>query len=162
LGRVVNQNDPSFGEENLSHAAWARFRMTVRADGLNEFLTTNREQFRERRELKMFRAFLRKVFNKARAIYDSDENAGMPDGGDVLVRSLGVLSLAPLRNVVSEALKTQPPIPGMFDEAGIQDREEKRKSWRENTADNIKNALGQVLFERLDDDSFVKFRMADN
>ena len=24
LGRVVNQSDPSFGAENLSHAAWAR------------------------------------------------------------------------------------------------------------------------------------------
>ena len=54
LGRVVNQHDPSFGEENLNHAAWARFRMAVRADGLNEYLTTNREQFREHREMKIF------------------------------------------------------------------------------------------------------------
>lgn len=46
LGRLVNQNDPSFGEKNLSHAAWARFRMTARADGLNELLTTDREKFR--------------------------------------------------------------------------------------------------------------------
>jgi hypothetical protein len=162
LGRVVNQNDPSFSEDNLSHAAWARFRMTVRADGLNEFLTTNREQFKERRELKIFRAFLRKVFNKARTCYDSDENAALPDSGDVLVRSLGVLSLSPLRNVVSETLKTQSPLPGLFDESGIQDREEKRNSWQENTADNIKNALEQVKYERVDDDSFVKFRIADN
>lgn len=162
LGRVVNQNDPSFGEENLSHAAWARFRMAVRADGLNEFLTTNREQFRERQELKVFRAFLRKVFNKARSFYDSDDKAGLPDGGDVLVRSLGVLSLNPLRNVVSEALKTQPALPGLFDDTGIEDREEKRKSWSENTAENIKNALDQVKYERIDDDSFVKFRISDN
>lgn len=162
LGRVVNQNDPSFGEENLSHAAWARFRMTVRADGLNEFLTTNREQFRERQELKIFRAFLRKVFNKARTYYDSDEKAGLPDGGDILVRSLGVLSLNPLRNVVSEALKTQPQLPALLDDTGITDREEKRKSWSENTADNIKNALDQVKYERVDDDSFVKFRISDN
>ena len=60
LGRVVNQHDPSFGEENLNHAAWARFRMTVRADGLNEYLTTNREQFKERHGMKVFRAFLRR------------------------------------------------------------------------------------------------------
>jgi hypothetical protein len=85
LGRVINQSDPSFGEENLSHAAWARFRMTVRADGLNPFLTTNREQFKECEELEIFRAFLRKVFNKARTVYDSDQNADMPDGGDLLV-----------------------------------------------------------------------------
>lgn len=162
LGRVVNQGDSSFGEENLSHAAWARFRMAVRADGLNRYLTTNREQFKESKGLRIFRAFLRRVFNKARSAYDSDANVEMPDGGDVLVQSLGVLSLNPLRSVVSETLKSHPPIPGLFDESGIIDREEKRISWRENTADNIRNALGQVKYERLEDDSFVKFRVSDS
>ncbi len=162
LGRLVNQNDPSFGEENLSHAAWARFRMTARADGLNELLTTDREKFRNLRALKIFRAFLRRVFNKARTHYDSDMNATIPDGGDVLVRSLGVLSLNPLRNVVSETLRTQPPLPGLFDETGITDREGKRKSWRENTAENIKTALGEVKYENSGDDSFVKFRISDS
>ena len=162
LGRIVNQHDPSFGEENLSHAAWARFRMTVRADGLNEYLTTNREQFKERHGMKVFRAFLRKAFNKARNAHDSDSNTMMPDGGDVLVQSLGVVSLSPLRSVVSEALRTQPAIPGLFDATGIGDREEKRESWRKDTAENIKNALGQVKYEKLDDDSFVKFRIIDS
>ena len=162
LGRIVNQHDPSFGEENLNHAAWARFRMTVRADGLNEYLTTNREQFKERHGMKVFRAFLRKAFNKARNAHDSDSNTMMPDGGDVLVQSLGVISLSPLRSVVSEALRTQPTIPGLFDEIGIGDREKKRQSWRENTAENIKSALGQVKYEKLDDDSFVKFRIRDS
>jgi len=162
LGRKVNQNDPSFGETNLSHAAWARFRMTIRADGLKNFLVTNREQFKEARELKIFRAFLRKVFNKARAVYDDDQNVLLPHGGDVLVDALGVLSLSPLRNVVSEALKNQPALSGMFDETGIEDREEKRRSWQENTADNIKNAVDQVKYEKLNDDSFVKFRLSDN
>ncbi|MDC7695595.1 ATP-binding protein [Asticcacaulis sp. DXS10W] len=162
LGRVVNQSDPSFGEENLSHAAWARFRMTVRADGLNAFLTTNREQFRESEELKVFRAFLRRVFNKARSVYDSDDNLDMSEGGDALVKSLGVVSLSPLRNVVSEVLRTQPSLPGLFDESGILDREEKRNSWRENTEDNIKSALGQVKYEKLKDESFVKFRIKDS
>ena len=156
LGRVVNQHDPSFGEENLNHAAWARFRMTVRADGLNEYLTTNREQFRENHGMKIFRGFLRKAFNKARNSHDSDSNAMMPDGGDVLVQSLGVVSLSPLRSVVSEVLRTQPTIPGLFDESGIGDRDEKRRSWREDTAESIKNALGQVKYENLGDDSFVK------
>lgn len=162
LGRVVNQTDPSFGAENLSHAAWARFRMTVRADGLNVYLNTNREQFREQRPLRIFRAFLRKAFNVARAAYDSDSNAEMPDGGDVLVKSLGVVSLAPLRSAVSEALRTQPPIPGLFDETGISDREQKWEDWRKNTADHIQNALGKVKYEKTDDDSFVKFRINDS
>ncbi len=162
LGRVVNQSDPSFGAENLSHVAWARFRMTVRADGLNAYLNTNREQFREQRALKIFRAFLRKAFNVVRSSYDSDTSVEMPDGGDVLVRSLGVLSLAPLRSAVSEALRTQPPISGLFDESGIDDREKRREDWRNNTADNIRNALGKIKYEKVNDKSFVKFRIADN
>jgi hypothetical protein len=159
---VVNQNDPSFGEENLSHAAWARFRMTVRADGLNEFLTTNREQFKERRQVKIFRAFLRKVFNTARNEYDSDPAAGLTGGGDALVQSLGVLSLSPLRDVVAETLAGQAPVPGLFDDAGVKDKEEKKKDWLADTSDHIKNALNEVKYERLGDESFVKFRLSDN
>ena len=162
LGRVVNQSDPSFGAENLSHAAWARFRMTVRADGLNVYLNTNREQFREHRALHVFRAFLRKAFNVARSAYDSDNNAGLDDGGDALVRSLGVVSLAPLRSAVTEALRTQPPIPGIFDESGITDRGKKLEDWRLNTGDHIQNALGRVRYEKSDDDAFVKFRINDS
>jgi hypothetical protein len=162
LGRVVNQNDPSFGEENLSHAAWARFRATVRADGLNKFLTTNREQFRERHELKIFRAFLRKVFNKARTRYDDDANAALSDGGDLLVRSLGVLSLNPLRNVVAETLKSKAPLPDLFDDTGVEDKKAKLKTWKEETAEKISSALGEVRYEKGDDESFVKFRLADN
>ena len=162
LGRVVNQRDPSFGEKNLSHAAWARFRMAVRADGLNEYLTTNREQFMERRDLAIFRAFLRKVFNKARTVYDNDPNSEIPDGGDVLVQSLGVLSLNSLRSVVSETLRTQAALPDLFDERDIEDREAKHQSWRENTADNIRNALGKVRFGEFPDSSFAKFKISDN
>jgi hypothetical protein len=162
LGRVVNQGDPSFGERNLSHAAWARFRMAVRADGLNEYLATDREKFLERRALTIFRAFLRRAFNDARNAFDSDRAVAMPDGGDVLVKSLGVLSLNPLRNVVSETLAKQASLPGLFDDSGIANREEKRREWRDKTAENIGNALGEVKYETLKDDSFAKFRIADS
>lgn len=162
LGRVVNQHDPSFGEKNLSHAAWARFRMTVRADGLNTELTTDREKFKEGEKIAIFKAFLRKAFNKARTEYDNDLNARVPDGGDLLVRSLGVLSLNPLRNVVSDTLASKAAVPGLFDESGIDNRNEKRKQWREKTSDNIKAALGEVKFESVKDESFVKFRIADS
>ncbi len=162
FGRIINLNDPSFGEKNLSHAAWSRFRMTVRADGLDEYLTTNREQFREHRALKIFRAFLRRAFNQARVAYDSDQQVEMPDGGDVLVKSMGVLSLAPLRSIVSETLRTQAPLPGLFDESGITDREMTRRDWRANTGENIRNALSTVKYERMGESEFVKFRISDN
>ncbi len=161
MGRVINQLDPSFGQENLSHAAWSRFRMTVRADGLNDLLTTNREQFKDRHETRIFRAFLRKCFNTARAEYERDAAATLPDGGDALVQSLGVVSLSSLRSVVSEALRTQPAIAGMFDETGIDDRESRRRTWRRDTSENIRKSLGQIRVEALGDDSFVKFRIRD-
>ena len=136
--------------------------MTVRADGLDQYLTTNREQFQNQRALRIFRAFLRAAFNKARSTYDSDARVEMPDGGDVLLKSLGVLSLAPLRSAVSEVLLTKAPIPGLFDESGIACRIDKRNDWHDNTGDNISNALRTVKFETMSDDEFVKFRISDN
>lgn len=162
LGRIINLNDPGFGEKDLSHSAWSRFRMTVRADGLDKHLTTNREQFREHTALRIFRAFLRRAFNQARSAYDGDQQVEMPDGGDVLVKSMGVLSLAPLRSVVSETLRTQAPLPGLFDESGITDREAKREDWHANTGENIRNALSTVKFEQMNRGEFVKFRISDN
>jgi hypothetical protein len=162
LGRVVNQATPTFGENNLNHAAWSRFRMTVRADGLNKYLTTDRERFQDTPEMRVFRAFLHRAFNKARGAYDSDANSTLPHGGDVLVQSLGVLSLNPLRSVVDSALASQPPIPGLIDESGITDKQQSRKIWKAKTAENIRNALDQVKFEKMSDDSFVKFRVSDN
>lgn len=162
LGRVVNQADPSFGEENLSHAAWARFRMAVRADGLNASLVTNREQFRETKEIRVFRAFLRKVFNLARNNYDSDPGAGLSDGGDLLVKALGVISLNPLRAVVSDALAKSASVPELFDESNITDREQAYKTWRARTAEDISEALGEVKYESYDDKEIARFRISDS
>lgn len=161
LGRVVNIDDPSFGEKDLSHAAWARFRMAVRADGLNSLLITNREKFKERRELIIFRAFLRRVFNLARGQYDSDSNVSMPDGGDVLVRSLGVPSLNPLRNVVSEILGGEEHLPSVFDLEGVDDTQATKIVWQDETSEDIRNALGTVKFENLPSDEFVRYRVTD-
>jgi Histidine kinase-, DNA gyrase B-, and HSP90-like ATPase len=162
LGRLINQDSPAFGENSLNHAAWARFRMTVRADGLNNFLTTDRERFKDTIEVRIFKEFLHRAFNKARSAYDSDESSMMPHGGDALVKSLGVVSLNPLRSFVDATLASHAPIPGMIDDSGIGDRVNKRKEWKITTAENIGNALNQVKFEKMTDDSFVKYRISDN
>jgi hypothetical protein len=162
LGRLVNQDNPAFGENSMNHAAWSRFRMTVRADGLDAFLTTDRERFRDTREVRIFKEFLHLAFNKARAAYDSDESSMMPHGGDALVKSLGVVSLNPLRSIVDTTLASRAPIPGLIDDSGIADRSKTRKEWKTSTAENIGNALNQVKFEKIDDDSFVKYRISDS
>ncbi|MGD9737766.1 MAG: ATP-binding protein [Bauldia sp.] len=49
-GRVIKPEDPYFGLDNLSHSVWARFRATVRADGLDAKLSVNRESISDGRE----------------------------------------------------------------------------------------------------------------
>jgi hypothetical protein len=56
-GRVLNPLDPYFGLKNLNHSAWAHFRATIRADGLDDRLGVNREGLREGLELTIFQAF---------------------------------------------------------------------------------------------------------
>src|SRR5712692_7197201 len=80
----------------------------------------------------------------------------------MLVQSLGVVSLSPLRDVVSETLAGRLAMPGLFDDSGLEDKATKRKSWLASTREDIKSALTEVKYERLGDDSFVKFRLADN
>lgn len=162
LGRVVNQDDPSFGLENNSHATWARFRMAVRADGLNNQLLINRENFQQSKELEIFRAFLRKAFNKARTLYDSDYRASLGDQGDLLVRSLGVLSLHPLRSIVSNSLDHRPPVPALIEDIKEKDREQTKKEWKEKTTEDIRKSLNQIKYEKADDGSFVKYRVDES
>ncbi len=66
LGRVINPQDPYFGLKDLNHSAWAKFRATVRADGLNDQIKVNREGFLQNDEMETFQAFLRALFNKVR------------------------------------------------------------------------------------------------
>ncbi len=162
LGRVVNQDDPSFGLENNSHATWARFRMAVRADGLNNQLLINRENFQQSKELEIFRAFLRKAFNKARVLYDSDYRASLGDQGDLLVRSLGVVSLHPLRSIVSQSLDLRPPVSALIENIKDQDREKTKKEWKEKTTEDIRKSLNQIKYEKADDGSFVKYRVDES
>ncbi len=162
-GRVVNLADNTFQEENLSHAAWASFRMTVRADGLNKLLTVHREKFRERFELRVFRAFLRKAFNLSRKSFDAEET-GMPDGGDELVKSVGVVSLRPLRSLVTEALSGHKMLPGMFDFDGVDDQSHRLAEWERAASENIGNTLNEVRIGKPVDrqHDFVVYRLADN
>jgi hypothetical protein len=73
-----------------------------------------------------------------------------------------MLQSAGLPKTAQRTPSPQPPIPGLIDESGIKDKTQTRKAWKANTAENIRNALDQVKFEKMSDDSFVKFRVSDN
>jgi hypothetical protein len=78
-GRVLKPEDPYFGLENLSHSVWAKFRATVRADSLDNWLAVNRESLSECREVSIFKALLMKLFNLARSLHDSSMAGSWPD-----------------------------------------------------------------------------------
>ena len=83
-GRVIALDDPYFGLENLSHGAWAHFRCLVRADGLDAILNVERDTLRDGPQLRLFRALLRALFNKARSSYVGMSSAVWPNAGELL------------------------------------------------------------------------------
>lgn len=114
LGRVINVGNSDFGLENLSHGAWASFRATIRADGLDSILNVERETIRDSNELIVFRSFLREIFNLARKQYKADEEASWPLPGDVLVGAWQQIPLKPLISIVSDHLTSGSELPSIF------------------------------------------------
>lgn len=143
-GRVTNSN-PHFGLKDLSHSAWSRFRMTVRADGLNDLLSVNREQFSEQRELRIFRAFIRAAFNKARTRWEEYGNWG--DSGKAIIQSYGMLPLLSFRNYIEQNLDETDQESGLVDFSGIQDIATAGKEYRSITQNDLREALKGVRFE---------------
>jgi hypothetical protein len=143
-GRVTNSN-PHFGLKDLSHSAWARFRMTVRADGLNDLLSVNREQFSEQRELRVFRAFLRAAFNKARNRWEEYGNWG--DSGAAIIKSYGMLPLLSFRNYIEQNIEESEPDSDLVDLSGINDIDAAGAEYRSATQNDLREALKGVRFQ---------------
>ena len=69
-GRVVNLEDELFGLDALNHAAWARFAITVDADGLRDHLLSSREGVRASEPVRMLRTYIHRMFNRCRNAYE--------------------------------------------------------------------------------------------
>lgn len=149
-GRVIKPEDPYFGLDNLSHSVWARFRATIRADGLDSKLSVNREGISDSRELRIFRAFLMKLFNKARVDYDARTAAEWPDVGAVLTEKWGDLPFEPLRRVVSESLGSGFEIPAFIQVDSKSDISEVNTAWNQATRDAPAEMITDVVVSDLE------------
>lgn len=67
--RVINLEDELFGITQPNHAAWARFALEVRAEGLRSHLLSSREGVRDSKPVRAFRKCLLTVFNQCRVAY---------------------------------------------------------------------------------------------
>ena len=87
--RVINLEDELFGIEQPNHAAWSRFAMNISADGLRDHLLSSREGVRDSDDIRQFREFLVRIFNKCRAAYDdwNRKNNEKLDIADLLSRN---------------------------------------------------------------------------
>jgi hypothetical protein len=144
-GRVTN-SDPHFGEKDLSHSAWSRFRMTVRADGLNDLLAVSREQFRDRKELRIFKAFLRACFNKMRTEWEKQDK--WADSGAAVVESYGMLPLLSFRNYVEDLVsESAGTASSLVDLTGVQNVETSLAEYRGVTKNDLREVLKSVEFD---------------
>lgn len=159
-GRVVNLDDPAFGIEDHRHGTWPRFRATVRADGLHEYLTVNRQDFVKGTAYRAFQAFLRSLFNKARAL-DERRAREFPKAGEILTKAWGVLPLQPLSQLVLEGLQRPEAMPSFVDGSGVSDFGTALEQWEEAAAERPGDLIAKVEFGELSPEAgLVKYDLA--
>ncbi|MDO8589314.1 MAG: ATP-binding protein [Armatimonadota bacterium] len=153
LGRVINLNENYFGLKNLSHGVWSRFRATVRADWLDAHLSVDREGLQESPEVRAFRGLLLAFFNKARLEYDESIKAGMPNAGDILTQHFGSLPLRPLRQAVSEGLKSKLGVAPYITIPTGTDLAKLAVDWETAVAAMPSRVVGDVIMEKRGQDA---------
>ena len=149
LGRVINLEQPDFGLENLSLGAWAQFRATVRADGLDSELGVERDGLRDSRQVRIFKRFLMSTFNKARTALKQARMAEWPKAGDILDGSWKTIPMKPLADVVSERLSSNRGLPGSIHSDGDGDLNEIESQWNEVLAISPGDLISAVKSEAL-------------
>jgi hypothetical protein len=105
-GRLVNIEDELFGMDALRHGTFARFRMVVHIDRLDEELRSSREAVREGSLIDVARNILHAVFNHARKWLeerDANEAFGTKATGRI-ADSPWSLTRRPLIGLLSAAL----------------------------------------------------------
>ena len=144
-GRVIALDDPYFGLENLSHGAWAHFRCLVRADGLDEILSVERDTLRDGPQLRLFRALLRALFNKARISYVGMSSAVWPNAGELLEKRWDAFPLHDLGQMVSERIGTAIPLPSFVDTSDVEDADALRTEWQRIASEKPADLISGVL-----------------
>ena len=144
-GRVIALDDPYFGLENLSHGAWANFRCLVRADGLDAILNVERDTLRDGPQLRLFRALLRALFNKARSSYTGMASAVWPNAGELLQKRWDAFPLHDLGQMVSERIGTAIPLPSFVDSSDVEDADALRTEWQHIASERPADLIAGVV-----------------
>lgn len=71
-GRIINLDDELFGLDAQNHSSWARFALTIDADGLRSHLLSSREGVKASRAMDLLRKYLHGKFNECRSFFEND------------------------------------------------------------------------------------------
>ncbi|RZU13975.1 histidine kinase/DNA gyrase B/HSP90-like ATPase [Kribbella rubisoli] len=106
-GRLVNLDDPLFGRTPLSHSSFARFRLVIYADGLDNYLTSGRESIADSPAVDSLREYLKLEFNRARLLYDAwvEDETKAARLSTRIGKSDGAITRRPLAGAVKRALR---------------------------------------------------------
>jgi len=108
-GRLINVEDGHFGisPNELQHGTFARVRVVVHMDGLDDYLQSDRERIREGPVLVFAQNILRAIFNCARQFlrtYDASQEPGA-QLASTLAATSGSVSRRPIIEMVRAALQ---------------------------------------------------------
>ena len=109
--RVINVDDPLFGLPALSHSTFNRLRVVVSAEGLNDFLTSDRESVQQSDQTQAMRDWLHHIFNVARGLYEDWENSRIPERGvgERVADAASMLTSQALGDVLSRVVSGELP-----------------------------------------------------
>ena len=143
-GRVINLEDELFGLEALNHAAWSRFALEVDADGLRKHLLSSREGVRDSDDIRLFRDYLRGIFNACRAAYETWDRKQVEglDIGQLLSEAPSVHVTEPLFRSVRNTVETGAE--SFYIEAPAGVPEDDRTGWLET----CESAIAEAPFDR--------------
>jgi len=105
-GRLINLDDPLFGIKALRHGTFAKFRLVVNIDNLDEELRSSRETVRDGPVVIAARSFLNAVFNIARLWLEKHERTQDPGAQATrrIADSPGSLTRRPILSLARKAL----------------------------------------------------------
>lgn len=158
LGRVINAEDNQFKMSDLNHSTLAQFRAAIRVDGLDKQISANREAIAESEELKIVRAFLRKLFNLGRREFGKIEDKKFETAGLVKKNDFGNMPIAPLTQIIQSAIDNNEPLPPFVHLEKTEDQAKEKEAWAKATKDDLSKSIGSVEFrDEMPQEQFVKY-----
>ncbi len=160
FGRLVNINDELFGMEALRHGTFARFRMVVHIDRLDDELRSSREALREGTLITIARNVLHGTFNHARKWLEEHDATQAPGARATgrIADSPWSLTRRPLLALLASALdgKASPRYLAYPTNLGKAERQKVLERLRQQARSDAGLVLQTELVELSQDEGFAR------